>query len=296
MRPYHWNDGKWMEGFDTPLQLMVTPSVYQPLGTLIPEESCINYGDRYPDITPIEFGEDIQSALDDGKPNQRFLIKGNDHYRRLSHPLVPKAGQKLYGELSWSHGRCVSNSVLVGSIALNSDDFSETQINQKTYWAYQYTASEKREGTKEPASYVFKHDQFNRTKGVWPRPVLNWACEYQNHTDPSASSTVDEALINPRCSDPKALYINNNRLYHVNSLSALESGKFFHDYANRTIYLLEDPTGQHIEFAFNYGAAIAIDNRNKALQKPKELVWKAIEELDIYNSNNNSELRFSNTP
>jgi parallel beta-helix repeat protein len=55
----------------------------------------------------------------------------------------------------------------------------------------------------------------------------------------------------PRCSSPEELFIDNVRLRHVASLSAVGPGAWFFDYAADKIYIGEDPTGRAVETSVN---------------------------------------------
>lgn len=51
----------------------------------------------------------------------------------------------------------------------------------------------------------------------------------------------------PRCSYPENLYIDDEPLRHVASLSEVVAGAWFFDYANDRIYFADDPTGRVVE-------------------------------------------------
>lgn len=58
----------------------------------------------------------------------------------------------------------------------------------------------------------------------------------------------------PRCGYPEAFYINDKALVHVASKSAVAPGKYFFDYANKSIYFLDDPAGKKVETAVSPNA------------------------------------------
>jgi hypothetical protein len=51
----------------------------------------------------------------------------------------------------------------------------------------------------------------------------------------------------PRCNYAEELFIDDQRLRHVDSLSAVTAGTWFFDYAGDRIYFADDPTGRRVE-------------------------------------------------
>jgi parallel beta-helix repeat protein len=51
----------------------------------------------------------------------------------------------------------------------------------------------------------------------------------------------------PRCSYPEELFVDDQRLLHVDSLGALGPGRWYFDYNADTIYMSDDPSGRRVE-------------------------------------------------
>lgn len=274
------------QGIPKTLNLYVSPSLESSYG-LEQFSQLVSPADACPDFTQIDNrvdlnpGDDIQAIIDDpDNANANFFFVGGRGYFRLSRPLVPKAGQKFYGQLTKVEQKCVATSVLLGALRIENTDFVEQEIDNRKVWVYDYLKTNNATVLPAPVDYVFRNEQFNPQNGLYPRSVVNWACEYKPgiKVDEAVGLTPDEALINPRCSDPKTLFVNNNRLMHVDNLAALTVGTFHHDYKNQKIYLNNHPGNKNVEFAYNYSAFIATNKSGVMKSNPDEMVWKAIEE------------------
>lgn len=73
------------------------------------------------------------------------------------------------------------------------------------------------------------------------------------------------------CIFPEQLFLDGEPLWQVTSLSEVEPGKWFFDYAADRIYLADDPTGRHVEtsvsrFAF-FGSAHDVTIRGLVIEK-----------------------------
>ncbi|MBA3497520.1 MAG: right-handed parallel beta-helix repeat-containing protein [Gemmatimonadales bacterium] len=75
----------------------------------------------------------------------------------------------------------------------------------------------------------------------------------------------------PRCAYPEELWINNARLRHVSSLSAVASGSWYFDYGADKIYFAQDPTGRTVETSVTpqafKGAAASVTIRALIIEK-----------------------------
>ena len=289
MRPYLEKKARGAVGSDVVITLIVqddAQTISSSRYLRAEEDACPDHSTRA-GIVEIPVKEedeyvDIQAVIDAKPPGTEFFLWAGEDYRRLSYPLIPKQGQKFFGELGLNEkGECVHKTVLAGSVKLNNQAF-KTVAGRDQVWVYDYStfdATKDFPGTNVSVDYIFRNEQFDQYSAV-----VNYACEFKNHTRPGTLVSPDNDLINPRCSDPKAIYVDNNRLYHVATLDALEYGKFFHDYEAKRIYMAVNPEGKHIEFSYNYAAAVATKKPWNIKANPDEMVWKAIEEMNHFNA------------
>jgi hypothetical protein len=64
------------------------------------------------------------------------------------------------------------------------------------------------------------------------------------------------AKTSPACAHPESFFIDDNPLTQVLSKESIQAGQFYHDYAGRRLYFVDDPTGRKVEFtvaAFAFG-------------------------------------------
>jgi parallel beta-helix repeat protein len=75
----------------------------------------------------------------------------------------------------------------------------------------------------------------------------------------------------PRCQDPVELFINDEPMRHVASLSDVTNGTWYFDYSAERIYIGNDPTGKTVERSFTSrafdGSARNVSIRNVRIEK-----------------------------
>jgi parallel beta-helix repeat protein len=75
----------------------------------------------------------------------------------------------------------------------------------------------------------------------------------------------------PRCNRPEDLFIDNEPMLHVSSLSAVGPGRWFFDYATNRIYIGDNPAGKKIETSVTpiafHGTASNVVIKNLTIEK-----------------------------
>jgi parallel beta-helix repeat protein len=82
---------------------------------------------------------------------------------------------------------------------------------------------------------------FARSGGWWVLPNQTQA------SAPSGDPGVECDSTHPRCVDNEGVFVDDQALTAVASLSALGPGKFYFDHAGHAIYLADNPTGHRVE-------------------------------------------------
>ncbi|MDX1996047.1 MAG: right-handed parallel beta-helix repeat-containing protein, partial [bacterium] len=75
----------------------------------------------------------------------------------------------------------------------------------------------------------------------------------------------------PRCTYPEDLFINNEPLQHVGSLSEVSSGRWYFDYNTDEVFFADDPTGKTVEISVTplafTGSGRGVTVRNLTIEK-----------------------------
>ena len=129
-------------------------------------------------------------------------------------------------------------------------------------------------GAPEGATFVFKSGVF-REASIDPRPrqvflaeagaIMNgsrlvnpvregsyWVAYGQSHQNPVLRALCDSD--HPRCFYPEELFIDDRRLVHVDSIGAVQAGRWYFDYDADKLYMADDPTGHRVEVSVTRNA------------------------------------------
>ncbi|MDX2149520.1 MAG: right-handed parallel beta-helix repeat-containing protein [Bryobacteraceae bacterium] len=102
----------------------------------------------------------------------------------------------------------------------------------------------------------------------WSQEGRYWVLDNQNRRgDPHGQCQPDR----PRCANVEEVFVNDEVLEHVASLDLVGPGKWYFDYANRRIYIGQNPEGQLVELASQrwafYGSAANIRIADLRIEK-----------------------------